>query len=67
MSQTEYRKIDLYVVPLICSPILDQKVRIAKKTYDHLSTLPLVDDTEGIEGLKIGIFTGNSYRERCTR
>ena len=60
MSQTEYRKIDLYVVPLICSPILDQKVRMAKKTYDHLSTLPLADDTKGIEGLKIDVLIGGN-------
>ena len=34
---------------------------MAKKTYDHLSTLPLADDTEGIEGLKIDVLIGGNF------
>lgn len=35
LKTTEHRKVELYVIPTICSPIIGQKIRFVEENYDH--------------------------------
>ena len=41
--------LEAYVVPVICEPILDQNVEIARETYDDLKDLELADSTDTLD------------------
>ena len=61
-SKTEYRNVELYVVPLICGPISNQSVRFARENFEHLSYLPLAEDADGVNGLTTDVLIcGNFY------
>ena len=52
-SQTyEYKNIELHVVPFICSPLSNQKINLARKTYENLMNLPLADWDDEMKELK---------------
>ena len=56
-----YNEIYLYVVPLICSPLVGQTLEIAQAIHEHLIDLPLADSTEGCATLDIDILVGGNY------
>ena len=54
-------EVELYVVPVICSPICDQKIEVARDTYNHLTNLRLADSSSGESELKIDVLIGADY------
>ena len=61
ISRENYREVELYVVPFICSPLCNQSIDLAKATYDHLISLPLADCTDGLHQLEIDLLIGVDY------
>ena len=51
-------EVELYVVPLICSPLTGQKIELAQATYEHLIELKLADSSDGKAELKIDVLIG---------
>lgn len=51
-------EVDLYVVPLICSPLTGQRIELAQATYRHLLSLNLADSSYGAAELKIDVLIG---------
>ena len=37
IAEKSCTEVELYVVPVICSPICDQKIEVARDTYNHLN------------------------------
>ena len=60
-SKSQFRDIEVYVVPFICSPICNQEIDLAKATYEHLISLPLADSTDGKNELEISVLIGADY------
>ena len=57
-------EVEVYEVPFICSPICNQKIDLAKATYEHLIDLPLADSADGNEELSIDILIGADHYYR---
>ena len=58
ISKYDYRNVELHVVPFICNPLTNQKINLAKATYEHLINLPLADCDAGMNQLKIDVLIG---------
>ena len=61
--------LELYVnafsVPIICSPILNQAVKLATKNYPHLHRLVLANDGSSSNDVDIDILIGQTYGTLC--
>ena len=57
----KFVNIELFVVPKICSPIANQKVKVAKTTYKHLANLTLAENSTTNENLNIDILIGKFF------
>ena len=55
---TEFREVELYVVPLVCMPLCDQHIELAQKTYKHLVRLELADSSDGEVELQVDLLIG---------
>ena len=54
-------EVELYVVPIICKPICEQKIELAQATFKHLVSLKLADSTDGEDKLKIDVMIGANF------
>ena len=61
IAEKSCTEVELYVVPVICSPICDQKIEVAPDTYNHLTNLRLADSSSGESELKIDALIGANY------
>ena len=52
---------EIFVVPKVCSPIANQKVKVAKTTYKHLVNLTLAENSPLNEDLNIDILIGSDF------
>ena len=67
-NEALYRTIKLVVVPIICNPLSDQNIDLAKATYEHLISLPLADSSELDVHVLIGAaFYWNFVGNECIR
>ena len=53
--------IKAYTIPIVCSPLSDQSIGLAKKSYPHLRNLPLADFATGQEDLSVDILLGSDH------
>jgi hypothetical protein len=53
--------VDAFSVETICSPVSKQKIRVAKASYDHLSSLDLADSCDGKVDMPVDILIGSDY------
>ena len=53
--------INAFVVPLICSPISNQVIDLAKDIYPHLKNLPLADSGDGLTDMEIDVMIGADF------
>lgn len=56
-----HMQLSLYVVPLICEPLVSQPIAACAKENQHLVSLELADYSEGDQGLKVEILVGSDY------
>ena len=61
VENSSYKIISTLVVPLICNPLSDQCVSIAKNQYDHLKYLKLSDSSDSKFNCNAGILIGADY------
>ena len=61
IAKDDFRNLELHVVPFICSPLCNQKIDLAKETYEHLISLPLADCDDGMSQLEIDVLIGADY------
>ena len=61
VENSSYKIINTFVVPLICNPLSDQCVSIAKNQYDHLKYLKLSDSSDSKFNCNAGILIGADY------
>ena len=45
ISEKIWGEVELYVVPVICSPVCDQTIEVARDAYEHLMNLRLADSS----------------------
>ena len=53
--------INAFVVPLICSPLSNQVIDLARDIYPHLRNLPLADSGDGLSDLEIDVMIGADF------
>ena len=53
--------LNAYTVPLICSPLGQQSIELARSTYAHLSDIPLADEGGRDSQLEIDLLIGSDY------
>ena len=53
--------INAFVVPVICSPLSNQAISIARGMYTHLRNLPLADWGDGSMDLDVDVMMGADY------
>ena len=61
VENSSYKIINTLVVPLICNPLSDQCVSIAKNQYDHLKYLKLSDSSDSKFSCNVDILIGADY------
>ena len=61
VENSSYKIINALVVPLICNPLSDQCVSIAKNQYDHLKYLKLSDSSNSKFNCNVDILIGADY------
>ena len=61
VENSSYKIINTLVVPLICNPLSDQCVSIAKNQYDHLKYLKLSDSSDSKFNCNVDILIGADY------
>ena len=54
-------EIELHVVPIICSPVHNQEIDLARSTCDHLMKLKLSDSSEKGSELSIDVMIGADF------
>ena len=57
----EYTFIEALCYPLLCKPLRNQEISLAKRSYENLSSLDLADFNEDNSELKIGVLVGVDY------
>ena len=55
-----YVAVELLVVPSICSPLSNQRTKLAKARYEHLKNLYLSDYVDGGSDLKVSVLIGQT-------
>ena len=53
--------LNAYTVPFICSPVSNQCIDLAQKSYPHLMDLKLADSSEGTLDLEVDCMIGADY------
>ena len=61
VENSSYKIINTLVVPLICNPLSDQCVSIAKNQYDHLKYLKLSDSSDSKFNGNVDVLIGAEY------
>lgn len=56
-----HMQLSLYVVPMICEPLVSQPIAACAKENQHLASLELADYSEGDQGLEVDILVGSDY------
>ena len=54
-------QLSLYVVPMICEPLVSQPISTCVKENEHLASLDLADYSEGDQILRVDILVGSDY------
>ena len=54
-------QLSLYVVPMICEPLVSQPIAACAKENQHLASLDLADFSESDQGLEVDILIGSDY------
>ena len=71
-KKDNYVTVELLVVPNICSPLSNQRTKVAKSRYKHLKNLYLADFVDGSIDLTVSVLIGsdcyfNFMSGRCIR
>ena len=53
--------VNAFVVPVICSPLSNQAISVARDMYTHLRNLPLADWGDGSVDLEVDVMIGADY------
>ncbi len=53
--------ITAHTLPIVCSPLSDQAIGLARSFYPHLNNLPLADYATGSEDIELDILLGLDY------
>ena len=61
VETSSYKIINTLVIPLICTPLFDLGVSIAKNQYDHLKYLKLSDSSDSKFSCNLDILNGADY------
>ncbi len=56
-----HMQLSLYVVPMICEPLVGQPIAACAKENQHLASLDLADYSEGDQSLGVDILVGSDY------
>nr|XP_047123002.1 uncharacterized protein LOC105849194 [Hydra vulgaris] len=59
IQTNHYSTIEAYVTPIICSPIINQRIDLAKLQHTELANIPIADDLK--DGKEIDILIGANY------
>nr|XP_047123000.1 uncharacterized protein LOC124806285 [Hydra vulgaris] len=59
IQTNHYSTIEAYVTPIICSPIINQRIDLAKLQHTELANIPIADDLK--DGKEIDILIGAKY------
>ncbi|XP_002168036.3 uncharacterized protein LOC100203217 [Hydra vulgaris] len=59
IQTNHYSTIEAYVTPIICSPIINQRIDLAKLQHTELANIPIADDLK--DGKEINILIGANY------
>ena len=54
-------QLSLYVVPMICEPLVSQPIAACAKENQHLASLDLADYSESDQSLEVDILIGSDY------
>ena len=54
-------KVKLFVVPMICAPIRNQVIDIARENFDVLRNINLADSSAATTNLEIGVLIGSNF------
>ena len=61
IHNSKFANTELFVIPKICMPIANQKVKVAKTTYKHLVNVTLAENSPTNENVNIDIFIGSDF------
>nr|XP_047144811.1 uncharacterized protein LOC100214846 [Hydra vulgaris] len=59
IQTNHYSTFEAYVTPIICSPIINQRIDLAKLQHTELANIPIADDLK--DGKEIDILIGANY------
>ena len=54
-------QLSLYVVPMICEPLVGQPITACVETHRHLASLELADCSDGELSMEVDILIGSDY------
>ena len=55
------RDLTVFVVPIICEPLMCQPITLCRDNYKHLAGLPLADASDGSDALEVDVLIGCDY------
>ena len=53
--------LSLYVVPMICEPLVSQSISVCVSEYPHIASLDLADESDGASMLEVDMLIGSDY------
>ena len=54
-------QLSLYVVPMICEPLVSQSISACAREHQHLASLDLADYSESEHSLEVDVLVGSDY------